>query len=82
MKIISESSVYSWVDCGTSCLQTRFCVAYNYKETDSKENEVNCQLTATTDHQFEKGRKGDNGWSFYKGDGKRKVILNNLIIVS
>ena len=24
VKIISESSVYSWVDCGTSCLQTRF----------------------------------------------------------
>ena len=74
VKIISESSVYSWVDCGTSCLQTRFCVAYNYKE-NSKGNEVNCQLTAATDHQFEKGRKGDNGWSFYEGVDERKVIL-------
>ena len=72
MNIISESSVYSWLECGTSCLENRFCVGYNYKK-NSKGNEMNCQLSATTDHHFKKGRKGDNGWSFYEGFGEKKV---------
>ena len=79
MKIISETNVYSWTHCGTSCLRKRFCVAYNYKE-NAKGNEMNCQLTATTRHHFEKGREGDDGWSFYVGFGEKKVRILTTIV--
>ncbi|CAB4036169.1 Hypothetical predicted protein, partial [Paramuricea clavata] len=68
--IIFESNVLGWLDCGTSCLEKRTCVAFNFKE-GSKENEINCQLTETADHYFEKGSTDDNGWTFYEAVGER-----------
>ena len=75
--IIFESNVQSWLDCGTICLDKSVCVAFNIKE-DSKENEINCQLTETTDHKFERGSTDDNGWTFYEGVGQRMVRIFSI----
>jgi hypothetical protein len=72
--IIFESNVLGWLVCGTSCLEKRACVAFNFKE-ESKENEINCQLTQTADHNFERGRTDDNGWTFYEAVGERMVRI-------
>ena len=53
-------------------METRFCVAYNYKEK-SKENEINCQLTHSVDHKFERGSSEDSCWMFYETAGERMV---------
>ena len=75
--IIFESNVLGWLDCGTSCLEKRACVAFNFKE-ESKENELNCQLTQTGDHNFEKGSTYGNGWTFYKAVGERMVRIFHI----
>jgi hypothetical protein len=76
-EIISESNVLGWLDCGTSCLEKSVRVAFNFKE-ESKENEINCQLTETTDHKFERGSADDNGWTFYEAVGERMVRIFNI----
>ena len=80
--IIFESNVLGWLDCGTSCLEKRTCVAFNFKE-ESKENEINCQLTQTADHNFERGSTNDNGWSFYEAVGDRmvRIFYRNLLFL-
>jgi hypothetical protein len=75
--IISESNVLGWLDCGTSCLDKSVCVAFNFKE-ESKENEINCQLTQTTDHKFERGSADDKGWTFYEAVEERMVRILNI----
>ena len=75
--IIFESNVLGWLDCGTSCLEKRACVAFNFKE-ESKENEINCQLTQTADHNFERGSTNDNGWTFYETVGERMVRIFHI----
>ena len=75
--IISESTVLGWLDCGTSCLEKRACVAFNFKEK-TKENEINCQLTHTADLKFEKASGEDNGWTFYETAGERMVRIRIL----
>jgi hypothetical protein len=75
--IISESNVLGWLDCGTSCLEKSACVAFNFKE-ESKENDINCQLTQFTDHKFERGTPDDNGWTFYEAVGERMVRIVNI----
>jgi hypothetical protein len=72
--VIFESNVLGWLDCGTSCLEKRACVAFNFKE-ESKENEINCQLTQTADQIFERGSANDNGWTFYEAVGDRMVRM-------
>ena len=64
--IISELKVTSWMDCSNSCLETHFCVAYNYKQSPPKENKTNCQLSSSFQHRFEKVSTEDNDWSFYE----------------
>jgi hypothetical protein len=78
-KIISESLERSWLDCGSSCLAQRFCVGYNYKE-NSRENEVNCQLTHTADHWFDKmATEGeDSDWTFYEAAAGTMVRISYL----
>jgi hypothetical protein len=75
--IIFESNVLGWLDCGTSCLEKRACVAFNFKEK-SKENEINCQLTQTADHNFETVNTHDNGWTFYETVGERMVRIFHI----
>ena len=78
--IISESNVLGWLDCGLSCLEKNICVALNFKE-ELKENEINCQLTNTTDHKFERESADDNGWTFYEAVGERMVRIFNINLV-
>lgn len=76
--IVSESREHTWLHCGTSCVATRFCVAYNYKET-SEENEINCQLSYSVGHIFEKINTEKDGWTFYVVSGEKivRIITQN-----
>ena len=73
-----ESNVLDWLDCGTLCLDTRFCVGYNFKK-NSIDGHINCQLTHTDDHTFERISSEDNEWTFYKSEGQEIVrVLRNF----
>ena len=69
-----ESNVLDWIECGTSCLDTRFCVGYNFKQS-STNGQINCQLTHTTDQTFGRISTEDNDWIFYKTTGEKIVRL-------
>ena len=76
--IIVESNVLDWLECGELCLDTRFCVGYNFKKS-STDGQVNCQLTDTGDHIFERISTEDNDWTFYRTEGKQIVsVFSNL----
>ena len=70
--IIFESSVLNMLECGSNCLDTRFCVGYNFKKT-STEGQINCQLTHTDDQTFERISTEDNDWTFYETAGEKIV---------
>ena len=72
--VIFESNVLDWLECGTSCFETRFCVGYNFKE-NSTAGQINCQLTYTGDQTFERINTEDNDWMFYKREGENIVRL-------
>ena len=77
--IIVESNVLDWLECGELCLDTRFCVGYNFKKS-STDGQVNCELTHTGDHIFERISTEDNDWTFYRTEGKQIVsVFSNLI---
>ena len=67
-----ESKVFNWLECGASCLDTRFCLGYNFKE-GSSDGQIMCQLTHTGDQTFERISTEDNCWTFYKTARKRMV---------
>ena len=67
-----ESNVSNWLECGSSCVDTRFCVGYNFKK-NSTDGQINCQLTHTGDQTFKRTSTEDNDWTFYKRAGKRMV---------
>ena len=75
--IIFESSVLDWFECGALCLNTRFCVGYNFKKI-STDDQINCQLTHTGDQTFERISYEDNGWTFYETAGKKIVGVKFL----
>ena len=72
-----ESNVLNWIECGASCLDTRFCVGCNFKQS-STNGQVNCQLTHIGDQTFEKISTEDNDWTFYKTEGKRMVSISKI----
>ena len=74
---MSESNVLDWLDCGTLCLDTRFCVGYNFSKK-SKDGQINCQLTHTGDHTFERISTEDNDWTFYESERQEivRVLCN------
>ena len=72
--IIFESNVLEWFECGISCLETRFCVGYNFKKS-STDGQINCQLTHTGDQVFERISSEDNDWTFYNSEGEKIVRL-------
>jgi hypothetical protein len=72
--IIFESKVPSWLDCGMSCLDTQFCTGFNYNK-NSKKNDINCQISHDSNHEFLKVSGEDNDWSFYQGNGDRMVRI-------
>ena len=74
---MSESNVLDWLDCGTLCLDTRFCVGYNFNKK-SKDGQINCQLTHTGDHTFERISTEDNDWTFYESERQEivRVLCN------
>ena len=75
--VFFETNSPSWLDCGTTCLQTSVCQAYNYKEI-FKDGEINCQLTHKINHSvFEKVSTEDNDWTFYEVTEERMVSLLN-----
>ena len=67
-----ESIVLDWLECGASCLDTRFCDAYNFKK-NSTAGQINCQLTHTSDHTLKRISTEENDWMFYKARGCKKV---------
>ena len=69
-----ESNVFDWFECGTSCLDTRFCVGYNFKQS-STNGQINCQLTHIGDQTFERISAEENDSTFYKTKGKRMVSI-------
>ena len=69
-----ESKVSSWLDCGMSCLDTQFCTGFNYNK-NSKKNDINCQISHDSNHEFLKVSSEDNDWSFYQGNGDRMVRI-------
>lgn len=75
--IISESREHTWLHCGTSCLATRFCAAYNYKESLGQ-SEINCQLSHSVDHNFKEiNYSKENDWTFYSIEGPRLVRISS-----
>ena len=72
--IIFESNVLEWFQCGTSWLESRFCVGYNFKKS-STDGQINCQLTHSGDQVFERINIEDNDWTFYKSEGEKIVRL-------
>ena len=77
--IIVKSNVLDWLECGELCLDTRFCVGYNFKKS-STDGQVNCELTDTGNHIFERIRTEDSDWTFYRTEGKQIVsVFSNLI---
>ena len=70
--VFNETHAPSWLDCGTSCLQTSVCLGYNYKE-NSKDGDINCQLTHKMKHLFEKVSTEVNDWTFYEVAEERNV---------
>ncbi len=70
--VISESSVLSWLDCAISCLEKRFCAAYNFKKNLNK-NEINCQLTHNAEYKFRRQSAEDNDWTLCQVYGVRIV---------
>ena len=74
--VITESAERVYTICAASCVMHRFCTAINYKE-NAKDNEINCQLTNTTEHKFDKNTsKQDRVWTF------RKVNVDRSLLVS
>ena len=73
--IISEIAVYSMVECGLHCFSKKFCAGHNFKR-NARSNKINCQLTISNDHIFEKSNNAEESdWDFYEAVGKRKVIF-------
>ena len=72
--IIFESNVLDWLECGSSCFDTRFCVGYNFEKI-STDGQINCQLTHTNDQTFKRISTEDNDWTFYKTAGKKSVRI-------
>ena len=70
--IIFESNVFDWLECGISCLETRSCAGYNFKES-SADGQINCQLTDNADQTFGGVSTEDNDWTFYKRKGEETV---------
>ena len=76
--IIFESNVLDLFECGTSCLDTRFCVGYNFKQSATN-GQINCQLTNTRDLTFDLISTEDNDWTFFKTEEKRLVSILRFI---
>ena len=77
--IIDESRQPVYTLCGHHCAVHRFCVAINHKEK-AKSNELNCQLTNTTEHKFdEKVSKEDSAWTFRKVKADRSLLVRAAI---
>ncbi len=75
--IMHEYTERDYTLCGLRCAETRFCAAINYKDKVER-NEINCQLTNTTEHIFD----GNNGekekvWTFRRVHVDRRLMVNN-----
>ena len=76
VNIIDESTQPVYQLCGHLCAAHRFCVAVNYKEIVSG-NEPNCQLTNTTEQEFnENGKTKDKVWTFQEVDADRSLLVS------
>lgn len=75
--IISTKHVPDWLDCGMSCLETRFCIAFSHKKISDKK-EINCQLSHTITHEFRKPNTKKDDWVFYAAMGD-KIVRTQLI---
>lgn len=74
--VIAESTEHVYTTCAASCAVHRFCTGINYKE-NAKENEMNCQLTNTTQHKFdENASKKDRVWTFRKVNVVRSLLVS------
>ena len=63
--------------CVLHCAETRFCVAINFKEK-VEENEINCQLTNTTEPKFdENASEKEKVWTFRRINVDRSLAVNN-----
>ena len=63
--------------CVLHCAETRFCVAINFKEK-AEENEINCQLTNTTEQTFDKNApEEEKVWTFRRINVDRSQAVNN-----
>ena len=74
---MAEYGQNSYAICGLRCVETRFCVAINFKEK-AAENEINCQLTNTTEQKFdENASEEEKVWTFRRIDVDRSQAVNN-----
>ena len=73
--IILELPVHGTTECGQHCLRKIFCAGFNLKK-NAKRNKINCQLTISKDHKFEKNSSAEESdWNFYALVGERQVSL-------
>ena len=73
--IMGEFKEIDYHYCGLSCAETRFCVAINYK--DRVGDEPNCQLTNTTENQFDKNAsEKEKVWTFRRVNVDRNPAVN------
>ena len=75
--IMVEYRTNIYTICGLRCAETRFCVAINFKEK-AEDNEMNCQLTNTTEHKFDKNAPDEEKvWTFRRINVDRGQAVNN-----
>ncbi|XP_028411991.1 lactadherin-like [Dendronephthya gigantea] len=65
--VIAEFTEEMDLFCELRCAENRFCVAYSYKKK-TLENELNCQLTNTTEHKFNERHetREEQVWNFHE----------------
>ena len=74
-----ESNILNWFECGALCMNTRFCVGFNFKKKTT-DGQINCQLTHSGNQTFERISTENNDWTFYKTEGEELVrVLCNCI---
>jgi hypothetical protein len=74
--IIAQFKEPTYRHCALHCAEHRFCVAINYKEK-VEGNEPNCQLTNTTEHNFNKNNKEqDRVWTFRRVNVDRSQVVS------
>ncbi|XP_028411974.1 EGF-like repeat and discoidin I-like domain-containing protein 3 [Dendronephthya gigantea] len=75
--VIAEFTEEMDLFCELRCAENRFCVAFSYKEK-TLENELNCQLTNTTEHKFNERHetREEQVWTFHEAKVDRSQFAS------